>query len=91
MHEFSSHDALKVLEDPETVGILTALYEYKGKQALYLEARPDVLESLCDFAKILSTDASNRIEGIFTSEKRLNEIVANHAQPRNRSFLVLGG
>ena len=91
MHEVSSNDALKVLEDPETVGILTALYEYKGKQALYLEARPDVLESLCDFAKILSTDASNRIEGIFTSEKRLNEIVANNAQPRNRNEQEIAG
>ena len=46
---------------------------------------------MCEFAKIQSTDASNRIEGIFTSEKRLNEIVANHAQPKNRNEREIAG
>ena len=91
MRSFSFDGALRVLEDSEIVHSLTALYEHKGKQALYLEARPDVLESLCEFAKVQSTDASNRIEGIFTSEKRLKEIVANHAQPRDRNEQEIAG
>ena len=91
MRGFSFDNALNVLENPEIVRALTALYEYKGKQLLYLEARPDALESLREFAKIQSTDASNRIEGIFTSEKRLSEIVANHAKPRNRNEQEIAG
>ena len=91
MRSFSFNQASRVLQDPSLVRSLAALYEHKGKQALYLEARPDVLESLCEFAKIQSTDASNRIEGIFTSKKRLNEIVANHAQPKNRNEQEIAG
>ena len=91
MRSFSFDQASRVLQDPSLVRSLTALYEHKGKQALYLEARPDVLESLCEFAKIQSADASNRIEGIFTSGKRLTEIVANHAQPINRNEQEIAG
>lgn len=91
MYDFSFDGASKVLEDPEILRSLTALYEYKGKQALYLEARPDVLASLCEFAKIQSTGASNQIEGIFTSDKRLSEIVANHAKPQNRDEQEIAG
>ena len=91
MRDFSFERASQVLEDPALVRSLLSLYEYKGKQALYLDARPDVLGSLCEFAKIQSTGASNRIEGIFTSEKRLSEIVANHAQPRSRDEQEIAG
>ena len=91
MRSFSFNQASRVLQDPSLVRSLAALYEHKGKQALYLEARPDVLESLCEFAKVQSADASNRIEGISTSEKRLSEIVANHAQPKNRNEQEIAG
>jgi len=91
MRSFSFNQASRVLQDPSLVRSLAALYEHKGKQTLYLKARQDVLESLCEFAKIQSTDASNRIEGIFTSEKRLSEIVANHAQPKNRNEQEIAG
>ena len=55
MREFFFNNASKVLDDPKVVQVLIALYEYKGKQVLYLQARPDVLESLCEFAKAQST------------------------------------
>ena len=57
MREFFFNDASKVLDDPKVVQALAALY--KGKQVLYLQARPGVLESLCEFAKVQGTDASN--------------------------------
>ena len=38
-----------------------------------------------------STGASNRTEGIFASEKRLEEIAANHAQPKNRNEQEIAG
>ena len=40
---------------------------------------------------IQSTGASNRIEGIFTSDKRLEELVTQKAEPRNRSEQEIAG
>lgn len=91
MQEHSFGRANEVLGHPEVLRKITALYEYKGKQALFLEARPDVLHALFEYACIESTDASNRIEGIFTSEKRLGEIMANRTEPRNRNEEEIAG
>ncbi|GHS89972.1 hypothetical protein FACS1894201_11300 [Bacteroidia bacterium] len=52
---------------PEIVNMLTTLHECKEKQELYIESKPDILTALLEMAKIQSTKASNRIEGIFTS------------------------
>ena len=40
---------------------------------------------------IQSTGVSNRIEGIFTSDKRLEELVSQKAEPRNRSEQEIAG
>lgn len=76
---------------PDINNAVSAIHEYKGKQALYLEAKADVLETLCETAKIQSTRASNRIEGIFTTDKRLNEIMAQKADPQNRNEAEIAG
>ena len=52
----------------------------KGKQELFLEANVDELKTLLEVALIQSTGASNRIEGIFTSDKRLEELVSQKAR-----------
>lgn len=76
---------------PDVVGLLTTIHEYKGKQELYLEANADILSTLSEVAKIQSTDASNRIEGIFTSEKRLLELVEEKTLPKNRNEEEIAG
>ena len=40
------------------------LGEYRGKEALFVQQTPQVLESLRQVAIIQSTESSNRIEGI---------------------------
>lgn len=40
---------------------------------------------------IQSTKASNQIEGLFTSDKRLKELVAKKTEPRNRSEEEIAG
>ena len=45
MREFFFNDASKVLDDPKVVQALAALYEYKGKQVLYLQAHLDIGEA----------------------------------------------
>jgi Fic family protein len=81
----------KNLLSPDIVAMLTQIHEHKGKQELYIEAHADVLTSLMEIAKIQSTGASNRIEGIHTTDKRLEEIVKNKSTPRNRTEQEIAG
>jgi Fic family protein len=75
----------------EVMDLLSAVHEYRGKQDLYVEARADVLTHLLEVARIQSTGASNRIEGIQTSDERLKAIMQNRAKPRNRSEEEIAG
>ncbi|WP_251178068.1 hypothetical protein [Adlercreutzia agrestimuris] len=90
MPHFDYNDPLNLLT-PDIVKKIATLREYKGKQVLYLEARPDVLEKLCTSAKIRSADASNRIEGISTTDKRLNELMAKKSEPTSRAEREIAG
>ena len=76
---------------PDIVAMLTSIHEHKGKQQLFLEANTDDLKNLLEVAKIQSTGASNRIEGIFTSDKRLEKLVKQKAEPQNRSEEEIAG
>ena len=76
---------------PEIVQMIGSIHEHKGRQELFLEANMDELKTLLEVALIQSTGASNRIEGIFTSDKRLEELVSQKAEPRNRSEQEIAG
>lgn len=76
---------------PEIVAMIANIHENKGRQELFIEANMDELNTLLDVAKIQSTGASNRIEGIFTSDKRLEELVCEKSEPRNRSEQEIAG
>ena len=76
---------------PEVVQMLGTLRECKGRQDLFVEAKADVLTQLLEVAKIQSTGASNRIEGIYTSDERLRELVRKKSEPRNRSEEEIAG
>lgn len=70
--------------DNEIVSYLTQIHEFKGKQELYIRQKPVELERLVEIAKIQSTEASNRIEGIVTTSARLKQLVEDKTTPRNR-------
>jgi len=36
----------------EIMNLVSAIHEYKGKQELFIEAKPDVLEAMLEIAKI---------------------------------------
>jgi len=91
MHEFDYKETPRKLLTPEVVNMLTRLHEHKGKQDLFIEAAPDILSSLLKIAKILSTKASNKIEGIWTSDERLEAIVKDKSKPRDRSEEEISG
>ncbi|MDS0526499.1 Fic family protein [Clostridium sp. SHJSY1] len=73
------------------VRMLTTINEYKGKQALYKKQSPQILNTLKNVAVIQSAESSNRIEGIYTSNKRLHEIMNNKIEPRDRSESEIAG
>ena len=75
----------------EVMNMISALHEYKGRQELYIETQPEILERLMEVARIQSTEASNKIEGIYTSDSRLKEIVQKKSEPRNRNEKEIAG
>ena len=76
---------------PEIVNMLSQIHEFKGEQKLYVEAQSDTLTQLVEIAKIQSTEASNKIEGIFTSDERLKKLVTNKTTPRSRNEQEIAG
>jgi Fic family protein len=91
MHEFDFINRPKDLLTPEVVSILTRLHECRGRQELFIEAEADVLTALLEVAKIQSTGSSNRIEGIYTTDERLNALVQEKVKPRNRNEEEISG
>ena len=76
---------------PEIVALLTKIHEYKGEQTLFVEAQSDTLGQLVELAKIQSTEASNKIEGIYTSSERLTKLLKDKTTPINRSEQEIAG
>ena len=65
--------------------LISKIYEYKGKQELYVANFSDVLDKMIEVAKIQSTKSSNAIEGISTNDTRLEELMNKKSEPRNRN------
>jgi len=91
VRSFNYKEVCSNLLTPEIVALLTKIYEYKGKQVMYKNAKVDVLEQLVEIAKIQSVDASNRIEGIYTSQERLRKLVKSKTMPQNRDEEEIAG
>ena len=77
--------------DSEILGLVAAIYKEAGKQELYLKQRPDELEKLVEIAKIQSTEASNAIEGIITTNTRIRQLVEEKTTPKNRDEQEIAG
>ena len=79
------------LLSPEIVSYLAQIHEQKGQQNFFIEAQKDAPSELLEIAKIQSTEASNRIEGIITTDDRLKKIVMNKTTPKGRSEREIAG
>lgn len=73
------------------ISLANKIHEYKGKQSYLLDNRKDVLDNLLKIARIQSTSSSNKIEGISTTDKRINEIVNQKLEPKNRNEEEIAG
>ena len=91
MRTFDYEKRPEKLITPEIVRMITKIHECKGRQELFMEANIDELKSFLEVAMIQSTGASNKIEGIHTSDKRLRELVNKKTEPQNRSEQEIAG
>lgn len=91
MKEINYKNIEKMPITVEVMNMISTLHEYKGRQELYIATQPKILDKLMEVARIQSTEASNKIEGIYTSDARLKEIVQKKSEPRNRNEKEIAG
>lgn len=91
MRQFEYKESWKKLLTPNIVSLLTSIHEYKGEQNLFIESNSDKLTELLEIAKIQSTEASNKIEGIITTDERLKKLVMDKTMPKSRSEKEIAG
>ena len=70
--------------DSEILALVAQIHEFKGRQEMYLKQKSAVLDKLVEVAKVQSTEASNKIEGIVTTNTRIKLLYQEKTTPRNR-------
>ena len=91
MRSFNYYEIKNKKWDSEVLGLIAAIYKEAGKQEMYLKQRPAELEKLVEIAKVQSTEASNAIEGIVTTNTRVRQLVEEKTAPRNRNEQEIAG
>lgn len=91
MREFNYSKISEKKWDLETLGLISAIYREVGMQDMYLKQRPQELEKLVEIAKIQSTESSNAIEGIVTTNTRIKQLVEEKTTPKNRNEQEIAG
>ena len=71
--------------DNEILSLIAKIHEFKATLKLYENQKPVELEKLVQIAKIQSTEASNKIEGIATTNIRLRKLFLDKTSPVNRA------
>lgn len=77
--------------DSDMLRLIAAIYKEAGKQELYLKQHPEAHVNLVEIAKIHSTEASNAIEGIVTTNTRIRQLVREKTTPKNRDEQEIAG
>ena len=91
MKNYSFQNKWQKLITPNIVSLLTKIHEFKGEQSSLVQAKADILNQLIEIAKMQSIQASNKIEGISTTDDRLKKIIANKATPKTKNEQELAG
>ena len=84
MREFRYKDTYHALLSPDIVSLLSAIHECKGEQSVFSVTNGETLEKLVEIARIQSTEASNKIEGIVTTSTRMKQLFEEKTTPKNR-------
>ena len=86
MKDYIFKNKYNKLLTPDIVAMLSQIHEFKGQLSRLTNVKSDALTELTEIAKIHSTESSNKIEGIITTDDRLKKIVREKTMPKNRSL-----
>jgi Fic family protein len=91
MRSFDEQFLAKLQIPHRLISMIRQIGEYKGKQDLYKQQAPEMLENLRHVAIIQSTESSNRLEGITAEFHRIKELVEEKTAPANRTESEIAG
>ena len=73
------------------VNVVSAISELRAREIRLKDNYPDVFTRLESIAKVQSVKGSNAIEGIVTTDQRVNEIVNQNSAPLNHNEAEIAG
>ena len=91
MKQFLYTENWKKLLTPNIVSLLTSIHEYKGEQNQFIKWNIERLMKQSKMARVQSTIASNKIEGITTTDYRFRKLIMDGAMPENESEKEIAG
>ena len=91
MNSFRRGVLEKVPSDHDFLRTFGGLREFRGRETLFGQQTPQILETLRQAAIKQSAESSNRIEGVVAPAKRLQQIVLQKKAPRNRPEAEIAG
>lgn len=91
MRAFQYEKIAKNTWDSETLQLVAGIRECKGRQEMFLSQKPTVLKKLVEIARVQSTEASNKIEGIVTTSARVKQLCEEKVSPRTRDEEEISG
>ena len=84
MREFNYSRLAERTWETDILNLVAKIHECKGRQDLFIRQKPVELDRLIEIARIQSTEASNKIEGIVTTGTRMKQLFEEKTTPRNR-------
>ena len=84
------YDELRKSVGERNLALVARIRRTKG-QCEMLAGKPAVLEALVEIAKVRSTEASNKIEGVVTTNTRIRQLCEEKTTPRNRDEEEISG
>ena len=91
MRNFNYVTTPEKLLTPQVTALVSQIHEHKGRQELFVDAKKDALTALGAVARVQSIESSNRIEGIYTSPKRIRDLVSLKTTPKGRNEEEIAG
>lgn len=70
--------------DLEIINYVSTIEKFKGRGEVFLSQKAQTLDNLVELAIIQSTESSNKIEGIRTTDSRIQDLLQKNIKPKNR-------
>lgn len=70
--------------DLEIINYISTIENFKGRGEVFLAQKAHTLDNLVELAIIQSTESSNKIEGIRTTDSRIQDLLQKNIKPKNR-------